>query len=58
MHLQIKINLENAAFEDAPDRELEQIFYRIREEISMGEKTAVVMDANGNRIGAWRIGAK
>ena len=55
MDLIIKINLDNAAFEDARDRELSAIFQRIREDISELNDEGIVRDSNGNRVGNWTV---
>ena len=60
MTLTIRINLDNAAFEDARDQELEAIFTRIRARLTFaGEGHAVGMtavnDSNGNTVGTWQI---
>ena len=54
MQLNIKINLDNSAFEDNED-ELKDIFRRVEYAVSVGDERGRIIDSNGNKVGGWDI---
>ena len=54
MQLNIKINLDNSAFEDNED-ELKDIFKRIEYAVQDGAEGKMIIDSNGNKVGFWEI---
>jgi hypothetical protein len=54
MQLNIKINLDNSAFEDNED-ELKDIFKRIEYAVQDGAEGKMIIDSNGNTVGEWDI---
>lgn len=58
--MKIEFTTGNAAFHDpiigdneAMANELENIFGRIIEDVRFGNKSGVIMDTNGNKVGKW-----
>jgi len=61
MKFTLEVNLDNAAFEEAPGNgELARILEWVADELkAMPRRTRVeslVHDLNGNTVGSWRIG--
>ena len=55
MELIIKINLDNAAFEDDPEAELENIFEQVNK-LNIGRPEVwQVRDSNGNTVGTVEV---
>ena len=56
MHAQIKIQMDNAAF-DGPNAELElaAILRNLAQHVEAGDRETTLHDGNGNRVGAFRI---
>jgi hypothetical protein len=54
MQLNIKIDMDNSAFEDNED-ELKEIFERIEDAVFLGVGGASVRDSNGNKVGFWTV---
>lgn len=55
MQLEIKINLENAAYDDV-GWELGENLQTIIDKIGLGAMSGSVHDTNGNKTGYWLIG--
>lgn len=55
MKATIKINMDNAAFADAPAQELTRILCDIVRKIESGERIDTVRDLNGNTCGVFII---
>ena len=59
MPLTVRIKTDNAAFQgDSLGPELARILREIAEKLEGGRDGGPVMDANGNRVGAWSMGPK
>ena len=54
MQLNIKINMDNSAFQDNED-ELQRIFIGIEEAVFLGVSGNPVRDSNGNKVGFWEV---
>ena len=54
MQLNIKIEMDNSAFQDNED-ELKNIFIGIEEAVFLGVGGGSVRDSNGNKVGFWEI---
>ena len=56
MQLNIKINLDNSAFEgEYLADELKDIFRRVEYAVSVGDERGRIIDSNGNKVGGWDI---
>lgn len=55
MELNIKINLDNAAYEDLLGWQLGENLQDVIERIGLGAKSGIVNDTNGNKTGYWEI---
>jgi hypothetical protein len=55
MQLEIKINLDNAAYAETLGWELGENLQYVIERIGQGIKESVIHDTNGNKTGYWRI---
>jgi len=57
MNIKIQFETGNAAFEDAPEKEIARILRGIIERIADGAcpDGGSIRDYNGNRIGEWSI---
>lgn len=53
MEIKIRINLDNAAFDDNPD-ELAEVLGQIPYEVGEGDGGKLV-DSNGNTVGRWFV---
>lgn len=56
----LTINCDNTAFEDNQGSEIARILCRLAEHVDgrsadVGRGSGAVFDANGNRVGEWRI---
>ena len=54
MQLNIKINMDNSAFEDNED-ELKTILEQISEAVFLGVSGNPIRDSNGNKVGFWEV---
>lgn len=55
MRLKIEINMDNAAFEIYPEREINRILKKISLEIMAEETYGNCMDINGNKVGYYEM---
>jgi hypothetical protein len=55
MELNIKINLDNAAYDDLLGWQLGDNLQDVIERIGLGSKSGTVYDTNGNKTGYWII---
>ncbi len=58
MEFALKINMDNAAFEDRPAGELAKCLNAVTERICLsgGDLTeGKIKDSNGNTVGSWQI---
>jgi len=56
MHAQIKIQMDNAAFEEpGAELELAGILRDLAKHVEYGYRERVLMDSNGNRVGSFKI---
>jgi len=53
--LTIKVDLDNAEFDDDYKAALSRIMWRINEDILLGNTGNILFDVNGNRVGQWVI---
>lgn len=58
MELKIKIELDNVAFFNDFETELQQCFDEILDCIGNGQKTGPIHDSNGNTIGRFSINSQ
>jgi len=49
----IKMNCDNAAFEDTPLSEVCRILREIAQKTENGQDAGTIFDINGNEIGEW-----
>ena len=54
MHLEIKINLDNAAY-DSVEWELGENLEQVVSRIGAGIKDSIIRDSNGNKVGHFKI---
>lgn len=50
---QIDFETSNAAFEDNPREEVQQILVKIIKRLGDGEVGGCIYDSNGNNVGEW-----
>jgi uncharacterized protein (UPF0371 family) len=57
MELNLKIKLDNAAFEGKFNRdlEIEGLLNHVTEQIINGSVSRAIIDSNGNKVGQWEI---
>jgi hypothetical protein len=55
MDFKCTINMDNAAFGEAPEFELVRLLDVITGRLKSGYTEGVLMDANGNKVGRWDI---
>lgn len=55
MYAQIKIEMDNAAFEDQPATELGRILRELAAHIEDGGEGKFLMDLNGNKVGVFML---
>ena len=55
MEFRLNFNMDNAAFDDAPEKECADILRWIGTKVRQGKTSAAILDANGLKIGAWEI---
>lgn len=62
MELKIEINLDNAAFEDAPHTETRRMLARVAEDICDAQawhlgaiEAGSIRDIDGNTVGTWKV---
>lgn len=55
MHFEMKINMENSAFEERPEAELMRILDVVAARILKGVTVGSCMDSNGNSVGEFEI---
>lgn len=51
----IKVQMDNAAFEDSPSRELARILRRLADQVEAGTKEVNLRDVNGNAVGTFKV---
>lgn len=54
MHATIKIQMDNAAFEDSWQHELARILRDLAKHIESGDESRRLMDTNGNHVGDFK----
>ena len=55
MKFELNINMDNAAFTEFPESELERCLDDVSRKVVNGETYSSVMDINGNNVGKWEI---
>ena len=55
MRMEIEFNMDNAAFEEAPEEEVNRILNVIGSKVMNGFVGGAIHDVNGNNIGNWDI---
>lgn len=59
MKFKLEINMDNAAFEPAPEFQLIEILHRLTarfERIAVtAEGSGNILDSNGNKVGTWEV---
>ena len=45
----------NAAFTDGPREEIARILRKVANDITDGKEGGVILDVNGNKVGAWDL---
>ena len=55
MEFTLNINMDNAAFEAMPERELAAILENVAQYVLDGNVLGNNFDANGNIVGTWEI---
>lgn len=55
MTAEIKINMDNAAFENRSATELARILRALAKRVEVGESYVPLMDFNGNKVGEFNI---
>ncbi len=55
MHFEMKIDMDDAAFDDFPEFELYRILQVVEKKLIDGSTFGSVFDANGNKAGEWMI---
>jgi len=53
--MHIEFTTDNAAFEEDPEDEIAEVLHNIGRAIRSGATQGVILDRNGNRIGAWAL---
>ena len=57
MNIRIKVNTDNAAFQDDPD-ELRDCLQAAVERIADGSREGTITDTNGNTVGEYKVTGK
>lgn len=55
MRFTMEIDCDNAAFADRPELEVARILADAADRLLKGRLAGPCMDANGNRVGSWRL---
>jgi hypothetical protein len=55
MTAEIKINMDNTAFENRPATELARILRALAKRVEAGQNYVPLMDFNGNKVGEFNI---
>jgi hypothetical protein len=55
MNLTLKMDMDNAAFEDTPASEAARILRDVAALMEFGEESGNLRDVNGNKVGTWRV---
>ncbi len=53
--IRIKINTDNACFEDDRSNEIDRLLSEVRDKIVCEFDSGVLMDINGNRVGSFNV---
>ena len=54
MDLFLNFSLDNAAFDEAPEKEAQEILTAIGQHVVDGHVSGKIRDVNGNTIGSWQ----
>jgi hypothetical protein len=55
MQFTLKIDCDNAAFEDSPGHEIATILRVTAKRLENGRTSGPLIDANGNKVGAFQL---
>ena len=55
MKFKMEINMDNAAFDDAPEKEVLRILVSVGRQVADGYTFNDCYDLNGNKAGRWEI---
>lgn len=55
MKLILEINMDNAAFDIMPERELQALLTKVSLQIGAGKVESGIIDVNGNKVGFFEI---
>jgi len=55
MEFKLNINMDNAAFEDCPEDELQDLLERVKQRLAGGVTEGKIVDLNGNCVGEFKI---
>jgi len=55
MEFTLNFNMDNAAFDTAPEQEVKRILLVAAERVEQGVTRSLIRDVNGNNIGRWDI---
>lgn len=55
MEFTIKIDCDNAAFDQAPEAEVARILRDVAQRVVQGQTTVMLFDYNGNQVGEARF---
>lgn len=55
MKFELNINMDNAAFRDDPEKELESRLNRIALAVGNGSQNGKIIDSYGYHVGSWAI---
>lgn len=56
MRFTCTIEMDNQAFEETPEHELNRLLDVAGGWVARGHREGVLFDSNGNRVGEWSIG--
>ena len=55
MQFELKFNMDNAAFAEMPEAEVNKILVNTGDRVLQGDVYGNCVDSNGNTVGSWEI---
>ena len=55
MEFKLNINMDNAAFDECPEEELQDLLERVKQRLAGGVTEGKIVDINGNMVGKFEI---
>jgi len=55
MKFKLNIDMDNAAFDECPEEELQDLLERVKQRLAGGVTEGKIVDINGNMVGKFEI---